>query len=192
MKRFFSILMVGMAIMLFPVVASATSSVKIEQIGECETLSDGTCQETFSIHVISDTDVSYTAIPKITFTYNPRDGKLNGVQSIQFKESEGWQALSTQSETGYDVVYTHTGEAVTSRDIDLGTLVVIVNSDTSLYDCSMSYGIEGNPEKVEVVIEIEETPNTGASLPVIVISAGVVIAAVVYVISKKNTKLYKI
>ena len=75
------------------------------------------------------------------------------------------------------------GSTATGDNFQVGSLVVNVPVD-STEDCTIEV-INGGSQGTS-------NPETGASLPMIIIASGLVIGAGVYFVTKKRTKLYKI
>ncbi len=189
MKKFFSILVIGMAMVLMPMVASAAIKLEVKRSGNCIDNGGDTCKWTYSLKLVGDSEQNYASIP-IKIAYATKEGKQNAVVQIDFNAPTGMTADAIPNGNGYDVIYTPTSGSVTGKTIDLGTFVATVKKGAE-YDCTLNVGF--GDIKVDVEIETETTiPSTGASLPVIIIAGGVSVAVVAYVISKKNTKLYKI
>ena len=59
-----------------------------------------------------------------------------------------------------------------------------VNKDAKDEDCTINYGLDEVTGKIN--------PNTGSNLPYALIGGGALLAAGIYVLTRKKTKLYKI
>ncbi len=193
MKKFFSILVVGMMVgLLFPMMVGAAGkpkiSVKVDRNAVCKDIDEETCEWTYSLKVVSDQEITFESIP-IRITYAPKDGKKNGAVSITPNApAESWLSTPSQEENGYLITYYPASGSVTGKEFDLGTLTVKTQKGEE-YDCTLNIGFGSVDIDVEI---IEENPKTGVTLPITIIALGIVTAVGIYVISKKNTKLYKI
>ena len=83
---------------------------------------------------------------------------------------------------------------VTSSTTTFGTFVFKYPSTLTELDCSATINGVTIKTTTETTTETKETtnPSTGASLPVVILASGAAVAGVVYYVSKRNTKMYKI
>ncbi len=187
MKKFFGILLLGVMVMLMPITAHAAGQLKLQKVGDCVETGDN-CTYTYKLSVEGDSD-TYTSL-SVAFTYAPKGGKANGITNMTFTAPEGWTANAVQNDNGYNVTYSYNEGLFTGSSFDLGTVTVTTLRDADIYDCSFNYAFNGKTSTVEV--EVVQTVETGASLPIAIIACGAIAAVVVYKQATKNTKMYKI
>lgn len=182
MKKFLSILLIGVALIL-PMGAKAVSGQVKWNCDDCVDNGD-TCQKTCTLGVKSDTSLSLS-----NFTANI-SFSVKGVPSTELKvvnvaPADGWINAST----GTNLSFLAQSTPKTGTDIDIATITVSYPKDVT--ECEISLN---SPEfgTSTVKPKPEKPVDTGAALPLAILACGAVAAGVVYVVSKKNTKLYKI
>ncbi len=185
MKKLFGFMALGMALALMPMGASATSIVpKCDK--SCPT-EEGKCTSTCKITIEENTSslTSFTATLEIAG---------DGVSVTSFTGGDGWTVVTPQingnlTEKSIPVSLIAT-TAITDSNFTLATFTLELESSAT--DCSIKIA---NPSTgSEKTIEIEKTTETktGASLPIAIIGCGLVGAVVIYSVTKKNKKMYKI
>ncbi len=182
MKKYLSILVLGIALFL-PLSASAVTK-KVEWHCDnktCVDTSADTCQRTCTLGLSADASLN-------EFAFNSTLKLSEGAKVVSVTPANSWK-VSDEWKNGTNSValnFTST-PASTGTKIDIATVVVEINKNAT---CSLT--LEANGDNKTVTIEKEDTVNTGATLPMIVIACGALVAGAVYIISKKNTKMYKI
>lgn len=174
MKKYFGLLVLGIALFL-PMNASAATKVNFNCDDKCVDTGDK-CQKTCTLNLSGDS-INITA-------FNATLKLSEGVTLADTKVAEGWDnSLSN----GNNLAFT-ANPAKTGTSIDIATFVFDVSKDG---DCTIVLEPTGY-ENVEVDVTVEQTVETGASLPLAIIACAGVAAGVIYFVSRKNTKMYKI
>ena len=146
----------------------------------------------------------------VTLGMKDNTGSLNNVEiTISFNSSEvkfgsftgqnGWENMGDTSITNKTIKlkFTNLSGDVTSSTTTFGTFVYKYPSTLTDSDCSATINgvsVETTTTTETTTTETKETvnPSTGVSLPVVILVSGLAIAGVVYYVSKRNTKMYKI
>lgn len=182
-KRFLGIMTMVIAGVLFLAPTKADAA-RIElKCTDSEQLQENqTFLKTCTISLTGNTQ----AVDGFTGTITLSEGLTLGTEVI---DGEGWIGQIT----GNTITFTPStlGSSVTAETIVFGSFTVNVPADAK--NCNIRISPTNMPvPEVTVEIEVEQQTQTGVALPMVVIGCGVVVAGVVYYLSKKNTKLYKI
>lgn len=174
MKKYLSILVLGIALLL-PLSASAATN-KVEfTCGDCVDNGD-VCQKTCKVAITGDSITLNSFTANLTLS--------EGLTLDKVTPADGWLDLSTGSSLNFTAT-----TSVTGTNINLATVVVNVPKDAE--NCTIQLQPTGF-ENVTVDVTVDQIVSTGATLPIAIIACGMVAAFVVYAVSKKNTKMYKI
>ena len=183
MKKLLSI--IAISVMLLPLGAKA-GEFKFDCDKSCPT-EDGKCTATCQVKVENPEAKDFSII----------NGKINiasdGVKITKFTAGSGWTPITpsaTDSLDGKELnVSLSANPSINSSEFILFSLnLEIENKDV---DCSLAFTPEGSTT-IETTIETTTTTKTGASLPVVIIAGGAIVAIAIYTVTKKNKKLYKI
>lgn len=183
MKKFLSILVISVALILPMGVKAAQGQVMFKCSDQCVDNGDS-CQKDCTIAVQSSTSLSlsnFTA--NLTFSVN--GVASNDLKVVEVKPANGW----TDASTGTNLSLIATSTPLTGTTVDVATVTVSYPKDA--VNCEISLNSPGFSTST-VKPEPEKPVNTGAALPLAILACGAVAAGVVYVVSKKNTKMYKI
>ena len=185
MKKFISFIALVIAIIIVPMGAKAATIVpKCEK--SCPT-EGGKCTSTCKINVEGNT----TEINSFSATLQVLG---NGVTVKSLTPGDGWQKVSPSDAelagTSIPLSLIANNGNITASNFTLATFTLELESSAA--DCSLKVT---NPSiGSEVTIEIETTTETktGAALPIAIIGCGVIGAGLIYSVTKKNKKMYKI
>lgn len=177
MKKFISFLVVC-------IVATLPLSAKALDIkGNCEKKTDcpeGVCQSVCEIWVENNNATLNEFSGDFVFTPSDK-GKVVSVTA-----ADGWT-----NNTGNSVNFMFTSTAgISASKFDLATVVLEVEEGVT--GCTLSVNNPSTGGKIEIEVDVEEEVSTGATLPLAILACGVGAVAVIYIVSKKNKKLYKI
>ena len=181
-KALVSLLVLGFAA-LVPLGVFAKTSPFISNTPDKETNNgDGTITRVYSIF-INTTENEELEDATIGFQYGSAVTKLTCAGAGDFD-------LDSQSTTGASSVsctFAAEDEAVSGEKILVGQVTVVVNEDADDEDCSIDYVFDGATGTIN-----KENPKTGASVPYVFIAGGILVAAGAFLVTRRNTKLYKI
>lgn len=176
-KKLLSFLVVGV-VCLLPLSAKA-----LDIEGKCEkdtNCPEGVCRSVCEVWVENNN----TTLNEFsgTFVFNPADkGKI-----VSVTPGDGWT-----NNTGNSASFMFTSvEGISASKFDLATVVLEV--EEGIKDCNLSISNPSAGGEVEIEITTETEVETGATLPLAILACGVGAVAVIYIVSKKNKKLYKI
>ncbi|MBO7080046.1 MAG: hypothetical protein J6W64_09600 [Bacilli bacterium] len=191
MKRLlnlFFVLVVGF-IMALPLAVNA-EEVTFDATKNCETPdADGYCSTSV---VLGMKDIT-SALNNVEITIN-----FNSSEVVygSFKGQNGWENVGETkiSNKTIKLLFKNLSGDVTSSTTTFGTFVFKYPSTLTELDCSATINGVTIKTTTETTTETKETtnPSTGASLPVVILASGAAVAGVVYYVSKRNTKMYKI
>lgn len=179
MKKLLSILVISVVVCL-PLTAHAAGRIT----GNCEKserCSDGTCQSVCTIRVEQNTDSLSSFEGDFVFTPS------GGAEIVSVTPGEGWTNLSG---TDWHMSFIATGEPISASNFTLATVTLNVQEDITGCKLQLTNPSIGTP--IEIEVEITEEVQTGATLPLTILACGIGAGAVIYVVTKKNKKLYKI
>ncbi|MGN1378992.1 MAG: hypothetical protein ACI4XR_01160 [Bacilli bacterium] len=185
MKKFFSFLLV-LGVFCLPLLVNAyEESLTVSSSPISTETTNGVDKKTYSIsvsltnntenHVITQKIVKFRLGKAITSATCGDFGEFVATTTNNGTDSEGRMLITCQ--------FDKNGSTATGNSFQIGTIVVNVPVNTT-EDCSIEV-INGGSQGTS-------NPETGASLPMIIIATGLVIGAGVYYVTKKRTKLYKI
>lgn len=175
MKKYLSILVIGIALILPMSVGAATVKTDFTCDKKCTDNGD-TCQTTCKLALTGDS----VAVTSFSANLNLSPGLT--IDSI--KPAEGFTNMGTGN-----TLQLMAATSTSGTRVELATIVINVPKDAK--DCKIELQPTGYAN-VTVDVKPEENPKTGATIPLAIIACGAVAACGVYVVSKKNTKLYKI
>lgn len=181
MKKILSVLLVGLlGIVLYMPHASA-AEVVFNCEKKCDLSSDDQCVSTCTFGITGNTTAlaTFNAVVELS---------PESVQMGEVKLNAGWENKGTG--TTLNLVNTNP-EGVSDADITFGTFTVTMPRDLQGASCKITLKPTGMTT-VEQVIEVEQIPSTGATLPLIVLGCGAAVAVGAYYVTRKNTKMYKI
>lgn len=185
MKKFFSFLLV-LGVFCLPLMVNAyEEKISVSNSPINTETTNGVDKKTYSIsvsltnntenHVVTQKIVKFRLGKAITSATCEDFGEFVATTTNEGKDSDGKMLLTCQ--------FDKNGSTATGDNFQVGSLVVNVPVD-STEDCTIEV-INGGSQGTS-------NPETGASLPMIIIASGLVIGAGVYFVTKKRTKLYKI
>lgn len=183
----FFVLVVGL-VMAIPFVAKA-EEVTFDATKNCETPdADGFCSTAI---VLGMKDIT-SALNDVEITIN-----FNSSEVVygSFKGQNGWENVGETAIKNKTIKLTFKNLSgdVTSSTTTFGTFVFKYPSTLTELDCSATInGVTIKTTTEETEKKETVNPSTGASLPVVILVSGLAVAGVVYYVSKRNTKMYKI
>lgn len=184
MKKIIGFIAIVMAVGLLPIGVEAAKIVpKCEK--SCPT-ENGKCTSACKLTVEGNTQ---------TLTSFEAELQLagSGVTVKDFKVGDGWTKVSpTDTElagTKIPISFVST-DGVSAENFVLATFTLELDSATT--DCSLTVSKPTVGSEVTIEIETTTETKTGAALPIAIIAVGVVGATVIYSVTKKNKKMYKI
>ena len=182
MKKLLSILVIGVVAIALPMSVEAAG---FGLTGSCKSDTtcpddDGYCYSTCTIGVQNNT----MQLSNIDFTLTFVSG--DAVEIVEMNALNGWQLMSGTS-TSVSII---SNAPVSDASFQVLEYRIRYAQDT---DCTVQLKLDGADEP-EITIEHETTTEveTGATLPIAILACGVVAGGVIYVVTKKNKKLYKI
>lgn len=180
MKKLLSILGIGVAALVLPM------SVEAARItGNCEkdtNCPDDVCQSVCTIKIVENTSTIQNFEGDLVFT--PADGG----QIVSVTAGDDFTNLSGNDAHINFVAANGTG--VTASSFTLAT--VVLNVDKDVTGCLLQLTNPSIGAEIDIEIEVETDVDTGAALPITILACGIGAGAVIYVVTKKNKKLYKI
>lgn len=182
MKKAMLYLLVLGLMLVAPFSVNATTSASISNTPiSSEKSEDGTTVlKTYEVYITTTENESLNDA-EFGFKY--------GSAITEFKcDGAGEFALDNQTTTGESsvtckFVVPNEGSA-SGEKILVGKVVVRANMNAADEDCTIEYVYNGATGKIN--------PPTGVNIPYAVITGGIILAAGVYFVTKKRTKLYKI
>ena len=184
MKKFISFIALVMAIVIIPMGVDAASIVpKCEK--SCPT-EGGKCTSTCKINVEGNTAEinSFSATLEIVGS---------GVTVKSLTPGDGWQKISPSDAelSGTSIPLSLiASNNITASNFTLATFTLEIESSAA--DCSLRISNPTTGSEVTVEIETTTETKTGAALPIAIIGCGVIGAGLIYSVTKKNKKMYKI
>ena len=185
MKKLLSVLVIGVVAIALPMSAKALDlsfncekSCRNEETGVCEQRCD------LSLTNVSEGDNLSAVNPTFTITGDADKVTLGSLTAANEN------VLAEASRTG-DVInmnFTILSNTSTNGTVELGTLVLQLEDNA--VDCSGHFSL--NNVTYEVEVDTTTEVETGATLPIAILACGVAAGAVIYIVTKKNKKLYKI
>ncbi|MEG1142799.1 MAG: hypothetical protein RSE41_10235 [Clostridia bacterium] len=181
MRKYLNIVAFGVIgiVLLMPVKAAATKvafNCEKNLVGE----TDGTYTETCTVGLTENT------APISVF--NAKIALSEGLLVKKITPATGFENLSVDKNL---VLKSTTTGGASGATINLGTIVISVPANAK--NCLISLQPTSiTAPKIDVEITIEQEVNTGVTLPLVILGVGVVAGGVIYYISKKNKKMYKI
>ena len=178
MKKFWALLLVLGVLLANPLGVFAESKISITENTSAKVDNgDGTLTKVYNV-ALKNTDTEATADftkVEISFSY--------GSAITSFTCGDNGKFTATQD--GGKCTFNASEEnPANGAEFEVGKLTVVVKKNAADADCVIKYEYEGAEGKIN--------PNTGASVPYIIITGGVVLAAGVYFATKKRTKLQRI
>lgn len=179
MKKLLSFLVIGVVAVL-PLSVKAFSLVPSCE-KSCPT-EDGKCEQTCKIEVKNNTDSLTSIAPTLTITGDSDKITLKSIQG-----GEGWEASQTRDGNVINLSFLATSP-VTASNFTLATFVLELEDKAT--DCSLS--LKNGEVTVEIETDVTEEVETGATIPLAILACAVVAGGAIYLVTKKNKKLYKI
>ena len=182
MKKLLSIFVFGIAIMVLPVGAKALE-LGFDCEKSCRNEETGKCEQTCELYIDGNTSSMTTINPTFTITGDADKVSLGSLTAANDN------IIATASRNG-DVISMEflATTAITDKRFELGTLVLELEDNA--VDCSGYFSLDGVEYEVEVDVTTEV--DTGATLPIAILACGAGAGVVIYAISRKNKKMYKI
>lgn len=176
MKKYLSILVMGLALTVLPISAKA-ANVKVDFTCDKQCVDTGDmCQTTCNIGLSGDS---------VAVTNFKAELELSsGLTIASVTPKDPFQNMSNGTNLEFQSLTSTSG-----TNVPVATVVINVPKDA--VNCSITLKPTGFENK-RVEIKQEQPVKTGANLPLVIIACGILAAGAVYVVSKKNTKLYKI
>ena len=184
MKKLLSILGIGVMAIVMPLGVNA-AEIEFELDADCK--SDTTCPDEEGYCYTTCT--AYVAglpgtMEELEFSIDFKSD--TGVEIVEMKAAEGWELVSAANSTDISLI---ANEPVSGNKFNVLEYRIKHASDV---DCGHSLVYENTSVTIETETETTQNPSTGATLPIAILACGVGAVAVIYVVSKKNKKLYKI
>ena len=186
MKKFFSYLLVLGAFCLPLIVNAVVEKVDVPADYTTKTLDNGDQQRTYKVRVILENNTENHKVTKKTvkFVLGKAITEATCGDYGEFVATTTNNGKSSDGKTTITCVFDKNGSEDTGNDFQVGTLTITIPKDSKSEDCSIAVANGGSQGTTN--------PNTGASLPIVIIAVGLVLGVGVYSVSKKKTKLYKI
>lgn len=181
MKKVLVSFLVLIGLFLLTPVAFASEKAVISTTPDSEvTNSDGTVTKTYSVY-IETTAGEKLDTAELGFQY--------GTAITTFTCAGANDYSVTQEATGQNSAtckwaLPEGSEGKSGERILLGTIKAVVNKDAKDEDCTIQYAFKGATGKVN--------PETGVAVPYVIIGSGVLLAAGLFIVTRRRTKLYKI
>ena len=176
MKKLLSFLVVGVVALLPLSVNAATITGNCEKDTDCP---EGVCRSVCEIRVEGNTQTLTEFSGDFVFT--PADGG----KIVSVTPGDGWT-----NNTGNSASFMFTSEGMSDANFDLATVVLEV--EEGIEGCNLTVANPSVGGEIEIEITTETEVDTGATLPIAILACGIGTVAVIYIVSKKNKKLYKI
>lgn len=184
MKRLLSVLVISVALLLPMTANAATAKVDVSCDNKACVDNGDTCQRTCSIGLVGDESF---AVGKFEGTLTLSDSR---VKLSKVTAADGWTNVNVGNLEKLNLTTTN-GANKTGSKIALATFVLDIPKGGDV-DCTVTL-TAGDYGKADIKVEVdEEVVKTGATLPLAILACGIAAAGVVYFVSKKNTKMYKI
>lgn len=182
MKKFWALLLVLGVLLAGPLTTYADSKIGIaEVVAEKKDNGDGTITKVYAIS-LKNTDTEATAEfskVEVNFSYG------SAITSFTCGDAGKFTATQESGASRAQCTFTASEEdPAVGSDFEVGKLSVVVKKNAADEDCVINYSYEGAEGKIN--------PNTGSSVPYLIITGGAVVAAGVYFATKKRTKLQRI
>ena len=152
-------------------------------VGNCEKDTDcpeGTCRSVCEIRVENNTQTLNDFSGEFVFTPSDK-GEI-----VSVTPGDGW---TNNTGNSANFMFTST-EGISDASFDLATVVLEVEEGVT--GCTLTVSNPSVGGEIDIEITTETEVNTGATLPIAILACGIGAVAVIYVVSKKNKKLYKI
>ena len=109
------------------------------------------------------------------------------VEAVECVSGDGFTANTQKNDDNtVTCVYTATAsEGVKGEKIAVGKVAITADKNSPDKDCTVEY-------KLDSVDGKKVPPETGASLPYVIVGAGIVIAAGAYVVTRRKSKLFNV
>lgn len=187
MKKFLGFMAIAMAVVLLPMGAKAISF-EPSCTKSCPT-ANGKCTSTCTVKVSGNTTALSSVQAQLNFASS------DGITVKNITPGDGWTKIAPAGSevevNGTPVSISFASSGVSTSDFTLVTFTLELESAD--VDCSLSLNVNGVEYKYEEETEIKtENPSTGASLPIALVGVGAVGAVIIYSVTKKNKKMYKI
>lgn len=188
MKKFLGFMAVAMAVVLLPMGASALSfEPSCSKSKSCP--ESGKCTSTCTVKVSGNTTALSSVQAQLNFASS------DGITVKNITPGDGWTKVAPAGSevevNGTPVSISFASSGVSTSVFTLVTFTLELESAD--VDCSLSLNVNGVEYKYEEETEIKtENPSTGASLPIALVGVGAVGAVIIYSVTKKNKKMYKI
>ena len=176
-KKLLSFLVIGV-VALLPLSAKA-----LNIVGNCEKDTDcpeGTCRSVCEIRVENNTQTLNDFSGEFVFTPSDK-GEI-----VSVTPGDGW---TNNTGNSANFMFTST-EGISDASFDLATVVLEVEEGVT--GCTLTVSNPSVGGEIDIEITTETEVDTGATLPIAILACGIGAVAVIYVVSKKNKKLYKI
>ena len=185
MKKIIGFIALVMALVIAPIEAQADGNIVPKCEKSCPT-EGGKCTQTCKINV----EGNDTSLTTVTAQLNISG---SGVTVKSFDAGDGWQVVSPTSTemsgTSIPISLVST-TGISSANFTLATFTLEVESSTT--DCSLKISNPSIGSEVTVEVETTTETKTGATLPLAIVGCGLVGVVVIYSLTKKNKKMYKI
>ena len=182
MKKLLSI--IAISVMLLPLGAKA-GEFKLGCEKSCPT-EDGKCTSVCTVKAEGNT----SALSEFNGTLEVVG---DGVKVTSLTPGTGWMKISpTDTELNSKTIPLNFTANPAISDNSFLLMTVNLELESSATDCSLKLYNAKMDIVTETTVETTTTTKTGASLPVVIIAGGAIVAIAIYTVTKKNKKLYKI
>ena len=181
MKKSLNLIVLGLIalVLVLPMTAKADVSEGLSCGEESTKRSDGSYSYPCELIVEGNTETMTQFEASFTMP--------EGVEILEINGKDSW----TGRLDGNKIVLVNP-VGTTEQNFTMATVTIKTAESLKSGECKISMNIEGMEQTVIEIITIKDNPNTGASLPVVVLCAGAGVAGIAYYMSKKNKKMYKI
>ncbi|MBE6148004.1 MAG: hypothetical protein E7167_00625 [Firmicutes bacterium] len=182
MKKAMLYLLVLGLLLVAPFSVNATTSASISNTPvESKKSEDGTTvQKTYEVYITTTENESLDTVD-FGFKYGVAITNFECADAGEFVVED--QTATAENALTCKFSVPNEGSA-SGQKILVGKVVVTAKMDAPDADCTIEYVYEGATGKIN--------PPTGVNVPYTIIAGGIVIAAGVYFVTKRRTKLYKI
>ncbi len=185
-KKLLSILVIGAVALALPISASAlTISGKCEKEETCGTTCTSVCTVT-----VSNNTYELGAFSG-TWSFSPAEN----ASIVEVRAGDGWTLVSDPTSTAVSLEATGSVPVTASSfilfTVELEVEAGIEGCEFSLTGASFDRATPDNTD-ITVTVETVTSVSTGDTLPIVILACGIGAGVVIYVVTKKGKKIYKI
>lgn len=177
-KKYF-IMIVMTVLLLVPLGVHAATSIAIKSDKACLD-ADDFCRNTAKVYITTDDLIAEPVVADVTLA--------SGVTIEKVESSTAFTVTNDGTKITFAPVDgTYTGD---NKETLIGT--VTFKYASTLADCSVKFNFTAYNTTKDVTITAATTTPTGAALPLAILGTAAVAGIGIYLVTKRNTKMYKI